>query len=269
MAYIINNDIRIHYDTFGNKYSDEVIVFLHGAGSDRTIWKKQVSKLKDNFYIITIDNRGSGKSDCPEYNYNASMLSSDIISVLDKENVNNVNLVGFSLGGLIAQKFVNDHPHRIKKLILMNCSLGSGNPDTVLPDQDVINMFLFCSALSKEDCVKNAMDYNFGKRFKLKSPKLYKKYFNEITNNATGIPFQIPIMVSSKSLIENYNKIKFPVLSILSTDDPLIPKENGNAIRKHLPHSRIEYLKGHHSSMLIHPNRVTELIKGFVSGQEN
>ncbi len=268
MAYIINNDINIYYDTFGNKYSDEVIVFLHGAGSDRTIWRNQVNKLKNDFYIITIDNRGSGKSDCPEYNYNASMLCSDITRVLDKEKVNKVNLVGFSLGGLVAQKFAYDNPHRIKKLILMNCSLGSGNPDTVLPEQDVINMFLFISALSKEDCVKNAMDYNFGKRFKMRNPRLYKKYFNEITNNATGIPYQIPIMVSSKSLIENYSKIKFPVLSILSTEDPLIPKENGNAIQKHLPHSKVEYLKGHHSSMLIHPKRVTKLIKTFVRDQE-
>ena len=269
MAFVINNDIRIYYDTFGNKYSDEVIVFLHGAGSDRTIWRKQVNLLKNDYYLITIDNRGSGKSDCPEYNYNVSMLSSDIISVLDKENVNQVNLVGFSLGGLVAQKVANDHPNRIKKLILLNCSLGSGNPDTVLPEQDVINMFLFCSALSKEDRVKNAMDYNYGKTLKKRDPVLYKKYFNKITNNATGIPYQIPIVVSGKTLIENYERINFPVLSVFSTDDPIIPKENAQAIQKHLPHSKIKYLKGHHSSPQIHPQKVAKLIKNFVSTQEN
>lgn len=269
MAYVINNGVNIYYDTFGNKDLKEVIVFLHGAGSDRTIWKEQVKKLKEDYYIIAIDNRGSGKSDCPEYNYNVSMLSTDIIAVLDKEKLNEVNLIGFSLGGLVAQKIANDHPKRVKKLILLNCSLGSGNPDTVLPEQNVINMFLFCSALSMEDRVKNAMDFNYGKEFEKNNPELYKKYYNEIIRNADGIQYQIPVIVSGKILIKNYEKIKFPVLSILSTDDPVIPKENGNTIQKHLPHSKVKYLKGYHSSPQIHPEKVTRLIKNFINTQEN
>ncbi|MCP4602858.1 MAG: alpha/beta hydrolase [Proteobacteria bacterium] len=264
MAEVVRDNVKIHYDTFGKKKDDgECILFLSGASSDGNVWRNQVDYLSKEYFAITVDNRGSGKSDCPDYNYDADMLTSDIEAVLAKEEIKETNLVGFSMGGLIAQRFLNNNPKRVKRLVLMNCTLGSGNPDTILPQREVINMFLFSAALTLEDCCKNAMDYHFGESFEEKNPDLYKEYFDETMKSSPGIRHQIPIMVSDKPLIEDYSAIKVPVLYILSTDDPVTPYQNGESLKKHLPQARVEYLDGYHASMLIHPEKVNALIKDF------
>ena len=124
-------------------------------------------------------------------------------------------------------------------------------------------------ALSKDDRVKNALDYNYGRDLEIKNPKLYRKYYNAIYDNADGILSQLPIMVSGKSLIKNYENIRFPLLGVFSTKDPIIPKENADVVKKYLPHSKIEYLEGYHASPQIHPEKVVKLIKDFIKTQEN
>jgi 3-oxoadipate enol-lactonase len=264
MAYINNSGVNIYYSTAGIKDSREVLVFLTGSGSDSSIWKKQINYLKNEYFIIAIDNRGSGKSDCPEYKYDAAMFCSDMEEILKAEGIESFNLVGFSMGGLIAQKYVNDTPHRVKRLILINCTLGAGNPDTVPPSQDVINIFLFSAALTPEDIARSAMDYNFGSSFKEEHPESYERYFQSILKNTIGVNHHVPVMVSNERLIQDYAKIKMPVLAILSEKDPVVPLGNGRVIKKHLPQAQIKYLDGYHASMLIHPDKVNQIIGNFL-----
>ena len=252
MSYINNNNIKIYYETYGDKNSNEVILFLTGAGSDCRIWEKQVENLQNEFFLIIMDNRGSGKSDCPEYNYNLTMLCEDVDKILQAESIESLAIVGFSMGGLIAQKMwdLNTNAnYRINKIVLMNCSLGSGNPDTVVPAQDVVNTFLFSSALIDEDIARNAIDYNFGKSLEKENPKLYKKYFNDVMLNVGGVQYQVPILVSSKALINDYANISIPVLGVFSKDDPVIPLENASVLKKYIPHAEIKILEGFHSSV--------------------
>ena len=265
MAFIVTDNIKIYYETYGKKTSEEKIVFLSGAGWDSSIWKNQIEYLKKDFYIIAVDHRGSGKSDCPDYNYNASMLSSDLEKILVKEEIDQINLVGHSIGGLVAEKFVNNNIKKVKRLILMNCSLGGGNPDIILPTRDVANMFLFHSVLTQEDQVKNALDYNFGNISENDGPDLYKEFTCKFMRNINGLPHLIPIMVSNKPLIQDYTKINMPVLCILAIDDPVTPHENGTIFQKYLPHARLEYLPGYHLSVLIHPGKVSSLIEQFIN----
>jgi pimeloyl-ACP methyl ester carboxylesterase len=261
---IVNNDVKISYNTFGTREGKESIVFLPGAGNDSAVWHKQIPVFSKDYFVITVDNRGSGKSDTPEYPYTADMLAGDVEAVLNNEELDSVNLVGFSMGGLIAQRFVNNNPGRVKKLILMNCSLGAGNESTVLPAKEVINMFLFAAALTDEDACKNAMDYNFGPDFKIREPKLYERYFNQTMANRKGIRHQIAIMVSDKPLVDDYAAITMPLLYILSLDDPVTPKENGKYIKKFFPGARVEYVKGYHASMINESSTVNSLINEFL-----
>jgi len=264
VATALHGNVRIHYETYGSWIGRDTVVMLSGAGTDGSVWERQAAALQDDFFVVTVDNRGAGKSDCPAFCYNADMMAGDVAAVLDHVGIETVALVGFSLGGLVAQRFVNNYPRRVSRLVVMNCSLGGGNPETVLPRRDVVNMFLYSAALSGEDCCRNAMDYNFGERFKELEPRLYDRYFTETMRNYEGISWQIPVMVSDVPLIENYAAIRVPALWILSKDDPVIPPRNGDAVRKYLPHARVEYLDGYHASMLIHPERVNALLKSFL-----
>lgn len=265
MCIIDNGGVRIHYRTYGEREQKDALVFLCGAGTDHTIWRAQIDDLKRDHFVISIDNRGSGESDCPDGPYTAEEMAADVLAVIDAEYLASVNLIGFSLGGLLAQKFVGCYPQRVKRLVLMNCSLGAGNPDTVLPGKEIINMFLFFAALTREDRCRNSVDYCFGKSLKTEDPETYQAFFDYTFKNSLGIPAQIPILVSNERFIADFERVRMPVLVVISTDDPLTPPENGAAFNRHLPHARVEYLDGYHASMLIHPIEVTALLRDFLS----
>jgi 3-oxoadipate enol-lactonase len=264
VAEVTRDGIRIHYDVYGDKQNHDVVVLLAGAGSDSSVWWEQVVALRDSYAVITVDNRGTGRSDCPGYTYYADMLAADVNAVLEAEEVTEAALVGFSLGGLIAQRFINNHPAKVTRLALLNCTLGSGNPDTVFPGRDVVNMFLFSGALTQEDCCRNAIDFNFGPSYRDEHPEQYDYHFAKTMENGRGIRWQIPVMVSDAPLIEDYASVKVPVLALMSHDDRVIPPANGDTISRYLPQARVEYVDGHHASLLLHPQRVTEMLKSFL-----
>jgi 3-oxoadipate enol-lactonase len=265
MPVIERDGLTIHYATFGVKWSSSAVLFLSGAGSDGTIFDAQIRALEGQRYVIAMDHRGFGKSDMPNGPCTADQLADDVMAVIDAESLDRIALVGYSLGGLVAQKLVSRYPDRAEKLVLMNCSLGAGNPDTVLPRRDVINMFLYAGALTPEDVCKNAVDFSFGPAFEQDDPKGYEAFCRYTLKNSEAIPLHIPILVSDEALIEDCRAIRIPVMVILSTDDPVTPPANGEAFRKHLPHARIEYLDGHHASMLIHPRAVSDLLSDFLA----
>jgi pimeloyl-ACP methyl ester carboxylesterase len=264
LATLHHDGMSIHYTTRGSRSSLSAIAFLSGAGSDSTLWREQVSYLENRFFILTIDHQGVGKSDLPTGPCSADQLAADVKAILDVEGIESINLVGFSLGGLVAQRFVNNYPGSVERLVLMNCSLGAGNPDTVLPRPDVINMFLYFAALTREDLCRNAADYNFGSSFERDDPEGYRAFFDYTMKNNLAIAEHIPILVSDKAFIDDLSSVRIPVMVILSKDDPVAPPGNGAAFQRHWPHARIEYLDGHHASMLLHPREVNELLESFL-----
>jgi pimeloyl-ACP methyl ester carboxylesterase len=265
LPYAVNRGVRIWYEIHGRKEAVQTVLFLSGAGGDLTLWQSQLTAMASEFRLIALDHRGSGKSDRPDGPYSAEMMAGDLFAVLRQEGITSTVLVGFSMGGLIAQKFFSLHPDMVSHLVLMNCSLGSGNPDTVLPDSQVINMFLYYPALTLEDCCRNTVDYLFGPDLEQENPKKYKEFLDYSSNNNQGIPFQIPILMSEETFLDIEAARRIPVMVILSSSDPVTPPENGEAFKKHLPHAEIEYLDGHHASMLIHPDETTRLLRDFLS----
>jgi len=69
--------------------------------------------------VVVYDHRGHGLSDKPKGNYSIKELSDDLYSLIAKSRLEKPILVGFSLGGMVALRFVLEHPNRIAKLVLV------------------------------------------------------------------------------------------------------------------------------------------------------
>lgn len=96
------------------------IVLIHGWPLSDEMFEYQYNDLvTNNFRVIGITLRGFGKSDKPYGPYDYNVHTSDIKRVLDKLDIEDVVLCGFSMGGAIALRFVSKYaePH-ISKLIL-------------------------------------------------------------------------------------------------------------------------------------------------------
>jgi non-heme chloroperoxidase len=113
----VEPNVRLHITDAGE---GRPIILIHGWPLSDEMFEYQYNELiKNNFRAIGITLRGFGKSDKPYGAYNYDVFASDIEKVLSKLDINDAVLVGFSMGGAIAIRYVSmfDGAH-ISKLIL-------------------------------------------------------------------------------------------------------------------------------------------------------
>ena len=117
--FVFLNGINFCYKIDGPK--DGYPIFLiHGFGVKKEVFIGQIKALSEKFKVIRADNRGSGKTDRPNQPYTAELLAEDIKSLMDYLKIEQAHILGFSLGGMVAQTFVLNYPERVNKLILLN-----------------------------------------------------------------------------------------------------------------------------------------------------
>lgn len=95
------------------------VALVHGVGADLGSWDRVAERLRDHFTVARVDLRGHGRSSRIETCRMADFVA-DLAAVLDTFVLKSVDLVGFSLGGLIAQWFALQHPDRVSRLVLIS-----------------------------------------------------------------------------------------------------------------------------------------------------
>jgi pimeloyl-ACP methyl ester carboxylesterase len=96
------------------------ILLVHGlAGTSLTEWYQVAPKLAVDRRVIMVDHRGHGLSAAGDTRFEVSDDADDLSGTLDALGIGQVDVVGYSMGGIIAQAFVQRHPGRVRKLVLI------------------------------------------------------------------------------------------------------------------------------------------------------
>lgn len=96
------------------------ILLVHGlAGASLTEWYQVAPKLAVDRRVIMVDHRGHGLSAPGDLRFEVEDDADDLAGTLDAIGVGQVDVVGYSMGGIIAQSFAQRHPGRVRKLALM------------------------------------------------------------------------------------------------------------------------------------------------------
>ena len=98
----------------------ETLLFIHGLSDNLLYWEVLASFLKKDYRILRVDLRGHGESPLGSDEISVDVYSDDLKSLLDELNINNVNIIGFSLGGSVALDFAIKHPDMVSSLVLMS-----------------------------------------------------------------------------------------------------------------------------------------------------
>jgi pimeloyl-ACP methyl ester carboxylesterase len=100
------------------------LVLVHGVGGDSGNWDDIVPRLAPRFRVVRPDLRGHGRSGRITASCRLEDFAGDVTSVMDAAGISRCRLVGFSLGGLIAQQIALDAPGRVEKLVLISAVAG-------------------------------------------------------------------------------------------------------------------------------------------------
>ena len=107
--------IDLYYEVHGK---GSPLVLIHGLSLDSSVWINQVSVFSQKYQAIVFDNRGVGQTADPHGDYSTEMMADDTAALLKFLNIPEAHVLGFSLGGLIAQIIALKYPGLVKSLLL-------------------------------------------------------------------------------------------------------------------------------------------------------
>jgi len=97
-----------------------VLVLVHGLGLTRSTWDDLMPDLAQNYRVLTYDLCGHGQSTAPLSKPSLTVLSEQLLHLLDELLIPHATIIGFSLGGMINRRFAIDHPSRVAALAVLN-----------------------------------------------------------------------------------------------------------------------------------------------------
>lgn len=107
--------VSIHYDLVGK--GDTTLIFIHGWNLNHTYWNDAVRHLQSRYKIVSLDLAGHGDSGKDRISWTAESFARDISSIIIKENLQNVILIGHSLGSEIALEVFQQNQARVVSII--------------------------------------------------------------------------------------------------------------------------------------------------------
>jgi len=114
-------DVRVNGNRLGYIVSGEVglppVVLIHALAEDSSTWSEVIEALTPTSRVYAVDLRGHGGSSQPE-EYSLESMCSDVLGSLRTLNLEEVTLIGHSLGGAVAYLVAEAEPGRVRQLVL-------------------------------------------------------------------------------------------------------------------------------------------------------
>jgi len=260
VPYFKHNDIELFYIQEGK---GAPLFLISGLGS-KFSWLFQLPYFKEKMTVITLHNRGTGKSSRPNYPYTIDMFIEDIIALLDYLGIKEkIHLTGLSMGGMIAQHFVLKYPEKVKTLTLCaTTALHTGS--SIVESQKMMESY------SMDEKFKVRIGALYAKPFRRKLRK-DKELYETLKKMYTEEPTQVQDWINQGAAIVDHDsrdrlkEIKHPTLILSGDSDKLILPENSKYLNKHIPNSKLEFIENTgHRFNFEQPEKVNELIWSFI-----
>ena len=97
--------------------SADAILFLHFGGGNLMMWKRAVPAFRDLYRLVLVDLRDHGKSDKPQSGDDVDQMARDLVGVLDYLKLEQMHVIGSSLGAEVGLSLAANFPDRVKSLV--------------------------------------------------------------------------------------------------------------------------------------------------------
>ncbi|MCH7303775.1 alpha/beta fold hydrolase [Acinetobacter sp. NIPH 1869] len=272
MNEVSTNNLYFHYDIFGAEH-ENTILLISGLGTQMIHWRDLFCQMlaKRGFRVIRFDNRDVGLSThlhdqpAPELGdlihatqngenikiaYTLHDMVKDTVGLLDALAIDQVHIIGRSMGGMIAQLMASTYPKRVKSLISIMSS--TGNPALPSAQADVMALLTRPSPdphLNKTDFFLHKLHfakYISSPRFSFDENAYLKLISQEYDRNydPDGLKRQIAAIAATGDIRSYLARIVAPTLVIHGTEDLLIPIACGQDSAKSISGAKLLKIEG-------------------------
>ncbi len=113
------NNVTLNYIEKGK---GKPLIMLHGNGEDLQIFDKLIDKLQKHFTVYAIDSRNHGES-TKTADYTYETMAEDIHQFIEKLELKDVSVIGFSDGAIISLLLTLKYPQILEKMVLLGVNL--------------------------------------------------------------------------------------------------------------------------------------------------
>ncbi|MGI3132003.1 poly(3-hydroxyalkanoate) depolymerase [Halopseudomonas pachastrellae] len=247
----------------GNSALPPLLVF-NGIGANLELVFPFVEALDPDLEVIAFDVPGVGGSSTPATPFRFPGLAKLAARMLDYLDYSQVNVIGVSWGGALAQQFAYSHPERCKKLILAATSAGAvmvpGRPSVLL------KMASPRRYIQPSHGVNIAPDI-YGGAFR-RDPHLAEKHAAKVRSSGKlGYYWQLFAGLGWTS-VHWLHKIRQPTLILAGDDDPIIPLINMKLLAWRIPNSELHVIDDGHLFLVTRAQSVAPMIMAFLSEEK-
>jgi pimeloyl-ACP methyl ester carboxylesterase len=239
-GYITHDRARIWYAAYG---SGPPVILLHGGLGNSGNWGYQVPALvKRGYQTIVIDSRGHGRSTRDTQPYSYELMASDVLTVMDKLQLEQAALVGWSDGACTALILADKVPERVAGVFFFACNM----------DPSGTKEFEFTPVI--ERCFnRHVKDY----AELSPTPDQFKEF-----SDAVGLMQRTQPNYS----VQDLARISVPVAIVQSEHDEFIKREHAEYLAKSIPNAEFIYLQGvSHFAPLQRPEQFSHAVLAFLS----
>ncbi len=246
-----------YYDSLNNK---DIILFLHGWGSNYKIFEFLFPYLEDKYRVIALDLPGFGESSEPKISFSSEDYCKFCInfldSILDDKN-SNIILVGHSNGGRIALKlnlYDNLNYNIIKNILIDSAGIRS---KLSLKSKFKIYLYKFLKKIYNINLIK--------KLYPNLESELKNKFGSSDYNNASPIMKDTLVKLVNEDLSNEINNIKIPTLLVWGDKDTATPIEHAKIMNEKISNSGLVIYEGSsHFSFIENKNKTVLIFKSFL-----
>ncbi len=268
---VVSNGLQLEVETLGRQ-QDPAIVLITGLGNQLIHWPLSFCEqlARAGHYVVRFDNRDAGKSSAfrgaggrpniaaawikqhlgiPQRSaYRLDDMAADTVGLLNALGLQQVHLVGLSMGGMIAQIVAARHPERVSRLSLLMTSSGArGLPGPRLEVQR--QMISRPTRTDRDGLIRHSV-----KTWRMISSPAYppseQRLYAQVAQSfdrrfyPAGVLRQMHAIMASGSRRALLKQITAPTLVLHGEADPLVPVACGRDLARTLPNARLVTIPG-------------------------
>jgi pimeloyl-ACP methyl ester carboxylesterase len=243
-------------------YNTEPLVFIHGVGLDQKMWDSQISSL-NNHSIITYDLLGHGKTPCNKKEISLNDFSNQLDYLLKFLKIDKIDLIGFSLGSLIALDFASKFQDKLKSLSVIGTTYKRSE------EQRALVIERFEQAKLNKPISKQALRRWFTDEYLNNHPEIYDQFIKILTKNGKDhLNFlkAYKLFAYHQDNIDIIKNIKTKTLVMTGSDDSGSTVEMSKSLSHDLINSSfIEINNGKHLCSIECADDVNMNLKNFIN----
>jgi poly(3-hydroxyalkanoate) depolymerase len=237
------------------------LLLCNGIGGSLDVLQPFVDALNPRREVIRFDLPGIGGSPAPAVPYHLLTLPGTLSGLLDRLGHGRADVLGISWGGGLAQQFALQHPHRVRRLVLVATGTGS----LMVPAHPRVLRHMLTPQRHRDPAYAVAVAAQVYGGSLRANPELARKLLHATarTGPRRGYYYQLLAGAGWTSL-PLLPLLRQPTLLLAGDDDPVIPLANAAIMRRLIPRSHLHIYPGGHLELIAEPARIAPFVEAFL-----